>query len=463
MSQAWKSCDDFSSSSSSQKRSQLNELVKFFTDKSGSFQSTTCYQEMNDEDFTVDLDTYLAELHTECLIESDYRDTMDNLIVLLQKFPDELMSDTRPASLVSTVHYSLFLVVKESVSRIVKDLYYDNQQIVADLSKVLASLDTLFKYLVQAKQDNNQASVNIILVASLNSLLIVNKYTSKSSTVDLERKCSEILIKIYDLIDKKLFASFCLEANSETTRKICFLTLYFVINVKDARTTVSMWKVLSRLVITTKFFIQDADSSRTVSFLFRLFNKLCTDISANLTFIRASLEKLNEPSSSSTSTSGASSQKADVMQSQSMLSSQMTFMNNALSDTNKVIKLSLFLFKIFKSYSLIYMDLLWASHESGQVFSGLCNLMSLAGFILLYELKPREVYETMADRSSESKENWNESLTVFKKLKQSFTTDISPFFEELLQRLEKDTRFQEHLVREGNRLYTMCQLVFKSL
>jgi hypothetical protein len=447
----------------------LNELLDILNKESQELNPNRFVgYDIHDEDFEMDIDAFMSNLNLNDevpLMESHLTEFGETFNKFCNLF---LQENTRfsyeqlfggEKNLLSNVHYPIFAIFRENINKLIDSLYDSNDQTLSNINTILNNLELVYNFLLNQSKLKYE-KLSLFLISTLNSILLVSKYNKKYPTSDLERKSQLVLCKVFNLVEMKLIASYVSESSNDPEVKnvlirTCKFYAFFIENLKDVKLNMLMWKAMSKLMVTNKLLVDTPETNQLDSqYLARkFFSILHHDLVLDFEYIKAALEKLNDPLSVSDSSASMSQMNAAG----SCVSSQMSFKNNILQDTTKVIRLSSILFKLFRSFATIYADYLIEDNgdsESG-FYSLMTDVLSFVNYICLYEFKLNVAMKLVEDgdgenRCDENKENSSgNNEEWFRAIKSDIVKELCPTFEALFQFVVSNKSYQEYLFKNG--------------
>ncbi len=443
----------------------LTDLLEYFSRKSDELNPShfTAY-DINDEDFELEIDAFLANMslgEDVPLVETHLVEFGENFSKFCNSF---LHEHTRfsyeqlfggEKSLLLNIHYPLFAFFRENISKLIDSLYNTSEQTLSNLNTILSNLELVYNFLLNQPKLKYE-KLSLFLASTLNSLLLVSKYVKKYPTAELERKSQLLLCKVFNLVEMKLIASYVSESSNDPGVKnilirTCKFYAFFIDNLKDVKLNMLMWKAMTKLLINNKLLIDTpATNQHDSQYLTRkFFAILHHDLVLDFEFVKAALEKLNDPFSVSDSSAAMTQANAAG----SCVSSQMKFENNIVQDMSKVIRLGSILFKLFRSFSIMYADYLIEDNgDAGSCFFSLItDVVSLVNYICLYEFK-LDVMMKLAETTDEEENKQNttgSNKECFRAIKADLFKELCPAFETLFQFIESNKSYQDYLFKNG--------------
>ena len=276
---------------------------------------------------------------------------------------------------------------------------------------ILNSISNIFYYI----RTNDNYEVNSDQTAIIKSDLI------KKSTVILNKITVLIDVKLVDLLDVANYN------NQISINKFCKHLIYIINNLKEARSVVSIWKMISKLVFKNKQFTIDTNivskSNQDKRFLInKIYLILDNEINSNLKSIKSSLYKI-----------GNGENRDDLNNTSSAISStntQLTSTNNIIQDTSKLIKFTGFYFKIFNSLVTKHFNVLVIDHDE-KFFALMTHTFSLLTSIIFLDIKTDIGLLIIDDETKETTE-YEEKMNKVNKSKQQFHQVKNDFIKEFV-------------------------------
>ena len=260
-----------------------------------------------------------------------------------------------------------------------------------EYASLLDCLDAIYDQLTEANSTRPIAmqSVHLFLLASMSCVLRLLSSSSSSTIADvwplasLMRKVQSILSKLAKLVESEhlqgLTTTTTTNANCTPVStlslaafghahllKLIFYLVGIVGQLNETRSILAVWRCLSKLVVKNRLLLSSTSGStfsqhsqqqqQQQQLLVSVFTRLDAQLVNNLELVRDSLLKMRQATSSSGG-GGGSSQVQTASGTQSM-STQSGVAADHVQNTQKMIKLSGFLFKIYRSIVAAYSHML---------------------------------------------------------------------------------------------------------